>query len=205
MKIARLMGAIAFTAFELGLVVAPSSEANPRQPLAVSMARPQGGPGADTGSALTAKEADDLVQLHNKARREVSVKAVAWSPKLARFAQAWADEVARTGKLDHRPRQGEWKQKYGENMAWGYGDNYGVSPGAESWYNEIKFYKPGTPIPGGEDFRNFKAGHYTQMVWKDTTEIGAGKAIIQAGDSKGWLVIVCNYDPPGNYTGQKPY
>jgi hypothetical protein len=40
---------------------------------------------------------------------------------IAKFAQEWADEVARTGKLLHRPREGPWKQDYGENMAWGTG------------------------------------------------------------------------------------
>ena len=56
-----------------------------------------------------------------------------------------------------------------------------------------------------EEFGGFKAGHYTQMVWKDTTAIGAGKAIILEGEQKGWLVVVCNYDPPGNIAGVKPY
>src|SRR5438132_471881 len=61
---------------------------------------------ADTGSALTAREADALVGFHNKARSEVGVAAVRWSPALAKFAQEWADEVATTGKLLHRPLEG---------------------------------------------------------------------------------------------------
>jgi len=153
---------------------------------------------ANTGSTLTSEEANELVQYHNKVRTEVGVGPINWSPTLAKFAQQWADEVARTGKLDHRP-----ESQYGENMAWGSGGKYGVLTGAEGWYNEIQFYTPGTPIPN--NFPSFKAGHYTQMVWKDTTEIGAGKAVIQKGDWKGGLVIVCNYNPPGNSTGKKPY
>jgi len=39
-------------------------------------------------------------------------------------------------------------------------------------------------------------GHYTQMVWKNTKEVGCGFA----GSS-----LVCRYSPPGNYFGQKPY
>jgi pathogenesis-related protein 1 len=157
----------------------------------------------DTGSAVTAKEANALVEYHNKARGEVGVAPVKWSPELASFAQAWADEVAKTGKLLHRPREGKWKQQFGENMAWGTGEEYGVLTGAETWYSEIKSYAPGTSIP--EDFSRFNAAHYTQMVWKDTTEIGAGKAVIRTGQKQGWLVIVCNYNPPGNIAGQKPY
>jgi hypothetical protein len=161
-------------------------------------------PESETGSAFSSGEAADLVEFHNKAREEAGVAPVKWSPELARFAQQWADEVARTGQPAHRPREGEHKQRYGENIAWGMGGGYGVHQGAESWYDEKKFYERGTPIPPPEDFGAFRAGHYTQMVWKDTTTIGAGKATIQGGKLKGWLVVVCNYDPPGNISGQKP-
>ena len=160
-------------------------------------------PAGITSSILTSEEANQLVQYHNKVRKEVGVGPVKWSPTVAKFAQEWANEVAKTGNLGHRPEIGAWKQKYGENMAWGFGGNYGVLTGAKSWYDEKRFYTPGTPIP--KDVASFKALHYTQMVWKDTTEIGAGKAVIQKGDKKGWLVIVCNYNPRGNYIGKKPY
>ena len=147
-----------------GLLVGTSTPPRPGQP------RPED----ETGSALSAQEAADLVEFHNKVREEVGSEPVKWSPELARFAQEWADEVARAGKLAHRPREGERKQRYGENIAWGSGRGYGVLKAAESWYAEMKFYEPGTPIPQPEDFGDFKAGHYTQMVWKDTTAIGVG-------------------------------
>ena len=70
---------------------------------------------------------------------------------------------------------------------------------------EMKFYEPGRRSRSPRTSAQFKAGHDTQMVWKDTTAIGAGKATIQEGERKGWLVIVCNYDPPGNTAGKKPY
>jgi pathogenesis-related protein 1 len=182
--------------------------AEPAGLLAGTGACPRAGqprPEDETSSALSAKEAADLVEFHNKVREEVGIEPVKWSPELARFAQEWADEVARTGKLAHRPREGERKQRYGENIAWGSGRGYDVLKAAESWYAEMKVYEPGTPIPQPEDFGEFRAGHYTQMVWKDTTAIGAGKATIQEGERKGWLVVVCNYDPPGNIAGEKPY
>ena len=103
----------------------------------------------------------------------------------------------------HRPREGVLRQLYGENMAWGTGVAYGVRTGAEYWYDEIKSYEPGTPI--SQEFGTFKAAHYTQMVWQETTEIGAGKATIGKGEKQGWTVVVCNYNPPGNIAGQRPY
>ena len=43
------------------------------------------------------------------------------------------------------------------------------------------------------------------MTWKDSTEIGAGKAVIQTGDQKGTLFVVCNYNPRGNMIGESPF
>jgi hypothetical protein len=36
-------------------------------------------------------------------------------------------------------------------------------------------------------------GHFTQLVWRATTELGCARA--QCG---GIDVVVCQYDPPGN-------
>jgi len=55
------------------------------------------------------------------------------------------------------------------------------------WYDEVKDY----------DFKNqgFKkgTGHFTQVVWKDTKEVGFGYA-----DS----YVCARYAPPGNYAGR---
>ena len=44
------------------------------------------------------------------------------------------------------------------------------------------------------------ADKYTQMVWRDTTALGCGEAICDKT-----LIVACNYDPPGNYIGRRPY
>lgn len=46
-------------------------------------------------------------------------------------------------------------------------------------------------------------GHYTQIVWRSTVEVGCGFAVcpnLQYGAS-----LVCNYAPGGNVGGQRPY
>jgi pathogenesis-related protein 1 len=43
-------------------------------------------------------------------------------------------------------------------------------------------------------------GHYTQVVWRSTRRLGC--AVAHCADSEIW---VCNYDPPGNYVGHRPY
>lgn len=147
-----------------------------------------------SGSKITADEAGQLVKLHNTVRREVGVGAVTWSPELARFAQQWADQLAREGKFEHRP---QGRQNYGENLA----ANSSVLAGAKMWVEEKRLFTPGAAF----DMSLIKAAHYSQMVWRGTTRIGAGKAIVTSGPLKGLTVLVCNYSPPGNVIGQKPY
>ncbi|MCI5139186.1 MAG: hypothetical protein D3922_12405, partial [Candidatus Electrothrix sp. AR1] len=44
-------------------------------------------------------------------------------------------------------------------------------------------------------------GHYTQVVWRSTKEVGCGMA---SCNDKAQL-WVCQYNPRGNMLGQKPY
>jgi pathogenesis-related protein 1 len=38
------------------------------------------------------------------------------------------------------------------------------------------------------------------MVWRDTRQLGCG--VSECGDK---MIVVCHYDPKGNYLGRKPY
>jgi pathogenesis-related protein 1 len=149
---------------------------------------------AQTDSAFTEEDAKILVQKHNDARDQVGVKQhVTWSKDLAGPAQEWANHIADTGKFVHRS-----DGKYGENLAAGLGEGYGAREAADTWLKEKKDYDAGK--------RELeKVGHYTQMVWSRTTRIGAGKAVTKTGPMKGWTIVVCEYDPPGNIRGEKPY
>jgi len=153
----------------------------------------------NTGSAITTAEAKQMVDFHNKVRGEVGVGQVTWSPQIAQFAQQWADHLASTGQFAHRPNS---QQKYGENLAGGMGYANPVANGLQQWYSEKKLYRPaGAPF----SMALMSAGHYSQMVWRGSTQIGAGKAVCRTGRYRGWTIIVCNYNPRGNMVGQTPY
>ena len=47
-------------------------------------------------------------------------------------------------------------------------------------------------------------GHYTQVVWADTEELGCGMVYYQ-GDSYYETLIVCNYAKGGNFLGSEMY
>ncbi len=155
------------------------------------------GLGNTTGSRLTVEEARTAVKMHDTARAAVGItKKMEWSNDLAAYAQAWADQLVRNGdgKIPHNP-----ENKYGECIYWGSGELLStVVAAVSSWESEKKDYQY------GEFTGNEKpiVGHYTQMVWQETTRLGMGKAY-DAKNNKTYFV--CNYDPKGNFIGKKPY
>lgn len=181
------------------VVVMPPTPAQPTTP---PQSQPvpgnTGGAISNTGSKMTAQEAQQMVAFHNQVRAEVGVGQVTWSPEIAQFAQQWADHLAQQGKFEHRPNN---QQKYGENLAAGSSPNYRPIEGAQGWYGEKNLYPPRAPF----SVQLLPAGHYTQMVWRQTTQIGAGKAVCTRGQYKGWTIVVCNYNPRGNMQGQPAY
>ena len=146
-----------------------------------------------TGSNVSQAQAQEALDFHNKVRADVNVPGLEWSEELAAYAQQWAEQVASDGrKLKHRQNG-----KYGENIFGGGGGNYTALNASESWYGEIKDFTPGIL----NESNWYKTGHYTQMVWRNTTRVGIGMATCSGGG----IIIVGNYDPPGNYMGESPY
>jgi pathogenesis-related protein 1 len=153
---------------------------------------------AQNSVPFSAEEKQEVLDFHNKVRTEVQKPALEWSDELSAFAQEWANYLAERGcNIQHRPRGGgKWAQKYGENIFWGMGRTYTLTDGAKTWYSEKKFWKGG--VLSAKNWS--KSGHYTQMIWGNSTKVGMGRAICKNGAT----IIVANYDPAGNMMGEKP-
>ncbi len=140
-------------------------------------------------------EIKDAFNRNNEIRAELySGSNLAWSTVIAQSAQKYANILAVNGEFSHS----HWE--YGENLfAASYSVNY--TDAINSWYAEKSDYSyaDNSCTPGAQ------CGHYTQLIWRNTTEFGCGSAIYEVGQYQGWEVIVCQYNPPGNYIGQKPY
>ncbi|CAI5476391.1 unnamed protein product [Closterium sp. Yama58-4] len=113
-------------------------------------------------------------------------------------AQDYANQLASRGcPLEHSKTEG-----LGQNLYWL--SPAGLTPqedrgAVQSWVEEKADWTP-SPIPDGcADGK--MCGHYTQVVWRDTTHVGCGSA--QCPDGAG--MWVCNYSPPGNFVGQTPF
>lgn len=152
-----------------------------------------------TSSQISSQEAKEALDFHNKARSEVGVEPLVWSATLSNFAQQWADHLVANNncKLEHRPDSGEWKQRYGENIAMQPPQGHSAKDASAQWYDEIDKFQNVVL----NDHNWFDAGHYSQMIWRKTKAVGMGAAKC----SNGYYIVVANYDPAGNFMGEKAY
>jgi pathogenesis-related protein 1 len=155
-------------------------------------------------TTLSAEQQRETLNEHNRWRAAVGVPVLRWSDDLADSAQRWADNLRRSRNClpAHSPDPAR-----GENLYWagalrwsdGRVETQAVSPMlvVGAWAEERNRYDPlaGACRPGAV------CGHYTQLVWRRTTEVGCGMAVCP-DLSQVW---VCHYRPPGNYADQRAY
>lgn len=114
-------------------------------------------------------------------RKEHNATDVKWNKTLANFA---TDYLGKSDcKFEHSGGP------YGENLAIGYPN---ATASVEGWGNERKDFD--FSDPGFTE----KTGHFTQLVWKNTTTVGCDRRLC---GQKGWY-LVCEYFPRGNVIGQ---
>lgn len=180
------------------------------------------GAGGVAGGAGMNGETGRLVGItaaHNAVRAAVNsgtpLPPLVWSDKLAQYAQAWADQLAATScsSPHHRSSQDLQTVNYGENLA-AFISSFGGSTAQEAvdgWAEEKTCYTFGALMTTDKcDTACYTAlnsdgcGHYTQIVWRTSKEVGCGVASCKNGGGQEDIWI-CNYSPPGNFIGRSPY
>jgi len=154
---------------------------------------------------------DDMLAAHNSYRAAVGSPGLRWSDSLEAKAKNLANKLKLKGcSMSH--------SSTGENLYWASAKMSATSKDASgnwvwentvqavddkkvtnSWADEKQWFdynKNKCNAPAGK-----ACGHYTQVVWKSTTELGCGNAVC-SDSSQVW---VCNYAPAGNIVGEKPY
>ena len=141
--------------------------------------------------ALTQEWIHEILDAHNSYRSEVGVSGLAWNEGLADEAGAYSAQLSSTGSFQHSDTS------EGENL-WKGGKDISFTQMVDGGWGKEKGSYHGETI----DQSNFKAfGHYTQMVWSGTTQVGCGGT----WGSDGKYTFVCRYNPAGNMIGQKPF
>jgi uncharacterized protein YkwD len=111
-----------------------------------------------------------------------------WNEAIARNAAQWARATG--GQMKHSSSSSRQNKAgfgfLGENLAKGHG---ATGPkGVDMWYDEIKYTSGGR-----QNSFSMKTGHYTQVVWKETTDLGC--AVYRD-------LLNCQYGKTGNMQGQ---
>ncbi len=139
-----------------------------------------------------------ILAQHNLEREDVGVPDMRWNPSLAVSAQQWADHLARTGRFEHAPENRRTPE--GENLWAGTKGYYSPEAMVSAWIREKRYFKPGT-FPDNSTTGNVEdVGHFTQVAWRDTRQVGCATARSVRED-----ILVCRYSQAGNYIGEQPF
>ena len=139
-----------------------------------------------------------LLVLHNAERERVGVSDLTWSSHLAKDAKEWADRLADEGRMRHASRQE--RKGAGENLWMGSAGYFGPDVMIGAFADERRHYLHGSFPEVSSTGQWQDVGHYTQMVWRETKQVGCAIARGERDD-----FLVCRYWPAGNFIGRKAF
>ncbi|KAL8041018.1 hypothetical protein ABFX02_10G137800 [Erythranthe guttata] len=151
---------------------------------------------ADAAPKLPPPQPQNYVQqflgVQNTARAALKLPPLVWDQRVAAYAAAYAGQRRGDCALQHS------NGPYGENIFWGSGGGWTPAQAAAAWVSERRGYNYWSNTCA---YRQ-ECGHYTQIVWRGTRRIGCSRVVCNGGRG---VFMICNYDPPGNFIGERPY
>jgi len=165
-----------------GLAAAPAEVPPESPPVAETQTAPV------VAAAATPSMSTALLEEHNRVRARHCAAPLTWSPALAADAQRWARSLRDRGCAFEHSRS-----SHGENLAAGTSGTLDAAAVVGMWVEEQQDY----------DFArggfSMGTGHFTQVVWRATTQLGCGMATCPG--EGGMDIFVCNYEVAGNLEG----
>lgn len=149
-------------------------------------------------TSLTVNFDQRILAAHNRERTAMGIPPLAWNSELEASARVWADHLAVTGAFEHAPERSGNPE--GENLWAGTKGYYSAEAMVDGWIREKRFFKQGMFPNNSVTGKVSDIGHYTQLMWRETGEVGCARATGQRED-----VLVCRYSDAGNYEGEKPF
>ncbi len=135
-----------------------------------------------------------VLVMHNQERESLGIAPLQWNAALAEQARQWAASLARRGAFEHAgERAGQ-----GENLWMGTAGFFSPEDMIGGFLSERRWFRPGVFPLVSRTGQWHDVGHYSQMIWPGTRELGC--AVIQGKEDE---VLVCRYWPAGNVMGQQ--
>ena len=133
----------------------------------------------------------EALEAHNKYRVKHHSPKLILNKELCNIASEYAQKLLKNNSNSIVYSFGKYKgNDMGENIFMCQGTEATGEMATNDWYNEVKIHD------FKQDYQK-NTGHFTQIVWKDTKEVGFG--IANRGNT---YYVVANYYPPGNFLGQ---
>lgn len=139
-----------------------------------------------------------LLAAQNAERARLGLAPLQWNANLAVSAAKWANHLAVTGRFEHSPENSAAPE--GENLWAGTRGYYSPEAMVDAWAREKRYFRPGA-FPNNSSTGNVEdVGHYTQLVWRQTGQVGCARASSADED-----ILVCRYSEAGNWIGERPF
>lgn len=173
------------------------------------------------GGGVSSEDAAAIVNVHNELRAKVAregemrgapgpqpsganIRVLEWDEELAAVAQRLADQCVFNHDCSACRRVDRFS--VGQNLyISSHSDHSQTGPNwyaaVKKWYDEVALF----PNSNTENFvPTSSTGHYSQMLWAETSLVGCGYTTFVQG---GWLnkLYACNYGPAGNMRGGSMY
>ena len=138
-----------------------------------------------------------LLAAHNAERSQAGTPPLRWADSLEAEARDWARVLIETNRFAHDPAL----HGHGENLWTGWGGrSWTPEEMIGEWIAEKAHYRHDVFPNVSRTGKWSDVGHYTQLVWRDTTHVGC--AVETRADRS---VLACRYAPPGNIDGRRAY
>merc|ERR1712038_1722190 len=141
-------------------------------------------------SGVSRRDKNKILDLHNQYRSNVTPTAknmmkMAWNEEIATYAQKYAEDcIAGHDASSERAEGTGLGISIGQNLARGFTPGAGAwQKVVDAWHNEVNLFTYGS---SSNDFH--AVGHYTQMVYAQSSHIGCGYHECEWGTN-----FVCNY------------
>lgn len=165
---------------------------------------------------VTQTAINEILATHNALRQKVAkglqanqpgatnMKQMKWNTELSTIAQRWVDQCTFGHDTNRNTKTFSW---VGQNVAilWSSANTNSIANfkdhAINPWYNEVSKFNNANIQPF--QFTS-ETGHYTQVVWADSGEIGCGYAYYLK-DGMYTKLYACNYGPGGNILSTSMY